>query len=232
MFASSHEPKDKPFISVSIDPIQRASFEKERKRREDSLKNYEKEQYARIRKQVKQQTGDYIWAAHRAAKVDAGKIDELARKAKLDPDVTKRWMQHLAKRREAGDSVFAAWFALAEIEGENFKTEAIRVLAEERLAKSPEVLRQALGQAETLEASAKALGKLCFEADENQPKLREVVYSDASPAKLSDGEAWRIMEVAGKEGIRSRRRRFDEVEGEHPGAPHRALVLLDKSCRL
>ncbi len=229
VFASSHEPKDKPFISVSIDPIQRASFEKERKRREDSLKNYEKEQYARIRKQVKQQTGDYIWAAHRAAKVDAGKIDELARKAKLDPDVTKRWMQHLAKRREAGDSVFAAWFALAEIEGENFTTEANRVLAEERLAKSPEVLRQALGQAETLEASAKAFGKLCFEADENQPKLREVVYSDASPAKLSDGEVWRIMEVAGKEGIRSRRRRFDEVEGEHPGAPNRAMVMLDKS---
>ena len=53
VFASSHEPKDKPFISDSIDPVQRASFEKERKRREDSLKNYEKEQYARIRKQVK-----------------------------------------------------------------------------------------------------------------------------------------------------------------------------------
>ena len=229
VFAGSHEPKDKPFISDSIDPIQRASFEKERKRREDSLKNYEKEQYARIRKQVKQQTGDYIWAAHRAAKVEAGKIDELARKAKLDPDVTKRWMRHLAKRREAGDSVFAAWFALAEIEGENFTTEAKRVLVEERLAKSPEVLRQALGQAETLEAAAKAFGKLCFEADENQPKLREVVYSDASPVKLSDGDVWRIMEVAGKEGIRSRRRRFDEVEGEHPGAPNRAMVMLDKS---
>ena len=42
VFASSHEPKDKPFISDSIDPVQRASFEKERKRREDSLKNYEK----------------------------------------------------------------------------------------------------------------------------------------------------------------------------------------------
>ena len=41
VFASSHEPKDKPFISDSIDPVQRASFEKERKRREDSLKNYD-----------------------------------------------------------------------------------------------------------------------------------------------------------------------------------------------
>ena len=63
------------------------------------------EQYARIRKQVKQQTGDYIWAAHRAAGVEAGKIDELARKSKLDPDVTRRWMSHLAKRRESADGV-------------------------------------------------------------------------------------------------------------------------------
>ena len=229
VFASSHEPKDKPFISDSIDPVQRASFEKERKRREDSLKNYEKEQYARIRKQVKQQTGDYIWAAHRAAGVEAGKIDELARKSKLDPDVTRRWMSHLAKRRESADPVFAVWFALAKLDEKSFATEAKRVLAEERLAKASEAVRQTLGQAETLEAAAKALGKLCFEADEKQPMLREVVYSDASPAKLSDGDVWRIMEVAGKEGIRSRRRRFDEVEGEHPGAPNRAMVLLDKS---
>ena len=229
VFVSSHEPKDKPFISDSIDPVQRASFEKERKRREDSLKNYEKEQYARIRKQVKRQTGDYIWAAHRAAGVEAGKIDELARKSKLDPDVTRRWMSHLAKRRESADPVFAVWFALAKLDEKSFATEAKRVLAEERLAKASEAVRQTLYQAETLEAAAKALGKLCFEADEKQPMLREVVYSDASPAKLSDGDVWRIMEVAGKEGIRSRRRRFDEVEGEHPGAPNRAMVLLDKS---
>ena len=30
---------------------------------------------------------------------EAGKIDELARKSKLDPDVTRRWMSHLAKQR-------------------------------------------------------------------------------------------------------------------------------------
>jgi len=228
VFASSHEPKSKPFISDSLDPIQRASFEKERKRREDSLKNYEKEQYARIRKQVKQQTGDYIWAAHRAAMVESSEIDELARKSRLDPDVTRRWMSHLAKRRNSEDPVFAAWFALGKLEEKSFTTEAERVLAEERLAKSPEAVLKVLGKAETLEAAAKALGKICFEAGENQLELRKVLYSDSSPAKLSDGDVWRIMEVAGKEGIRSRRRRFDEVEGEHPGAPNRAMVLLDK----
>ncbi|MCH2593904.1 MAG: DUF1553 domain-containing protein, partial [Pedosphaera sp.] len=58
---------------------------------------------------------------------------------------------------------------------------------------------------------------------------REVVYSDTSPAKLSDGDVLRVMEVKGREGIRSRRRKFDELEGEHPGAPNRAMVLLDKT---
>ena len=106
------------------------------KRREDELANYQREQYARVREQVKQQTGDYIWAAHRAAKVESAKVDELARKAKLDPEVTRRWMRHLAKRRESGDPVFAAWFVLAKLDAGSFDEQAKAALGGEALAKA------------------------------------------------------------------------------------------------
>ena len=79
--------------------------------------------------------------------IEAGKIDELARKSKLDPDVTRRWISHLAKRRESADPVFAVWFALAKLDEKSFAKEAKRVLAEERLAKASEAVRQTLGQA-------------------------------------------------------------------------------------
>ena len=216
VFASSHEPGDKPFISDAMDPAQRSAFEEERRDRKDKLENFKRKQFARVREQVKQQSGDYIWAAHRAAKIEAGKVDELARKAKLDPEVTRRWMRHLAKRRESGDPVFAAWFALAKP-------------GTEPLVKAHPAVREALGGAESLESAAKALGQLLHKAGEDQPKLREVIYSDASPAKLSEGDVLRIMDVKGREGIRSRKRRFDELEGEHPGAPNRAMVLLDNA---
>ena len=229
VFASSHEPGDKPFISEAIDPIQRAAFERERKRREDNLNNYQREQYARIREQVKQQTGDYIWAAHRSAKVPAAKLDELARKAKLDPDLTRRWMRHLTERRESDDPVFATWFALAKLDAKSFGEQVRAALDGESLDKAHPAVRAALQDADSLEAVAKALGQLLYEAGEDQPKLREVVYSDTSPAKLSDGDVMRVMEVKGREGIRSRRRKFDELEGEHPGAPNRAMVLLDNA---
>ena len=229
VFASSHEPGDKPFISEAIDPIQRAAFERERKRREDNLNNYQREQYARIREQVKQQTGDYIWAAHRSAKVPAAKLDELARKAKLDPDLTRRWMRHLTKRRESDDPVFATWFVLAKLDAKSFGEQGRAALDGESLDKAHPAVRAALQDADSLEAVAKALGQLLYEAGEDQPKLREVVYSDTSPAKLSDGDVMRVMEVKGREGIRSRRRKFDELEGEHPGAPNRAMVLLDNA---
>ena len=229
VFASSHEPADKPFISDAIDPVQRVAFEQERMRREDDLNNYRHEQYARIREQVKRQTGDYIWAAHRAAKVEVGKVDELARKSKLDPDVTRRWMRHLAKRRESDDPVFSAWFALAKLDAKSFGEQAKAVMDGEPLAKAHPAVRAALNEAESLEAAAKSLGQLLYKAGEDQPTLRDVVYSDASPAKLSDGDVMRVMEVRGKEGIRSRRRKFDELEGEHPGAPNRAMVLLDNA---
>ena len=229
VFASSHEPGDKPFISDAIDPIQRAAFDEERKRREDKLNNYKREQYARVREQVKEQTGDYVWAAHRAAKVPAAKVDELARKAKLDPELTRRWMGHLAKRRESGDPVFAAWFALAKLDAGSFGEQAKAVLGGEPLANVHPAVRAALAEAGSLEAAAKSLGQLLYKAKSDQPKLREAVHSDDSPAKLSDGDVNRVMDVKGREGIRSRKRKFDELEGEHPGAPNRAMVLLDNA---
>jgi hypothetical protein len=229
VFASSHEPGDKPFISEAVDPIQRAAFEREHRQREDNLNNYQREQYARIREQVKRQTGDYIWAAHRSAKVPAAKLDELARKAKLDPDLTRRWMRHLTKRRESGDPTFATWFALAKLDAKSFGEQARAALDGESLDKAHPAVRAALQDLDSLEAVAKALGQLLYKAGENQPRLREVVYSDTSPAKLSDGDVMRVMEVKGREGIRSRRRKFDELEGEHPGAPNRAMVLLDNA---
>ena len=229
VFASSHEPGDKPFISDAIDPIERVAFDEERKRREDKLNNYKREQYARVREQVKEQTGDYVWAAHRAAKLPAGKVDELARKAKLDPELTRRWMRHLAKRRESGDPVFAAWFALTKLDAGSFGEQAKAVLGGEPLANAHPAVRAALAEAGSLEAAAKSLGQLLYQAKSGQPKLREAVHSDDSPAKLSDGDVNRVMDVEGRQGIRSRKRKFDELEGEHPGAPNRAMVLLDNA---
>ena len=97
------------------------------------------------------------------------------------------------------------------------------------MAKAHPAVRAAFNDAESLESAAKSLGQLLYKAEEDQPKLHEVVYSDASPAKLSDGDVMRVMDVEGRQGIRSRRRKFDELEGEHPGAPNRAMVLLDNS---
>ena len=229
VFASSHEPGDKPFISDAIDPIERVAFDEERKRREDKLNNYKREQYARVREQVKEQTGDYVWAAHRAAKLPAAKVDELARKAKLDPELTRRWMRHLAKRRESGDPVFAAWFALTKLDAGSFGEQAKAVLGGEPLANAHPAVLAVLAEAGSLEAAAKSLGQLLYKAKSGQPKLREAVHSDDSPAKLSDGDVNRVMDVKGREGIRSRKRKFDELEGEHPGAPNRAMVLLDNA---
>ena len=229
VFASSYEPKEKPFISESSDPIKRLSFQKELKRRQDNLKKYEIAQYERIRKQVKQETGEYIWAAHRATKVAPEKIDELARKSKLDPEITRRWMGYLSKQRESNDLVFALLFSLAEIKKEFYPVKFKDVLDRESFKNVPKVILEAIRQTATLKDAINVFGNLCVEADESQLMLNKIVYSDNSPAKLSDSDVWRIMEVAGKEGIRSRRRKFDEIEGEHPGAPNRAMVMVDKS---
>ena len=138
-------------------------------------------------------------------------------------------MRYLAKRRESGDPVFAAWFALTKLDAASFGEQAKAVLGGKPLANVHPAVRSVLSEAGSLEVAAKSLGLLLYKAKAEEPKLREAVHSDDSPAKLSDGAVNRVMDVKGKEGIRSRKRKFDELEGEHPGAPNRAMVLLDNA---
>ncbi|MBI3853901.1 MAG: PSD1 domain-containing protein [Verrucomicrobia bacterium] len=65
------------------------------------------------------------------------------------------------------------------------------------------------------------------EAD--QEALRQVLYADDAPARISDGEVERLFDVKSIQKVRALRRKLDELEATHPGAPPRAMALVDNA---
>jgi len=61
----------------------------------------------------------------------------------------------------------------------------------------------------------------------DQEALRQVLYADSSPAKIPDGEVERLFDVPSIQKVRALRRKLDELEATHPGAPPRAMALVD-----
>jgi len=65
--------------------------------------------------------------------------------------------------------------------------------------------------------------------DANQEALREVLYSESSPANLTSGEIRRLFDVPTAQKVRALQRKLEELDATHPGAPPKAMVLADNS---
>ncbi|MBA4147683.1 MAG: DUF1553 domain-containing protein [Verrucomicrobia bacterium] len=64
--------------------------------------------------------------------------------------------------------------------------------------------------------------------DPNREEIRQLLYGKSSPFELSEAEVQKLFEVPAIERTRELRRQIDELEALHPGAPPRAMSLVDK----
>ena len=98
----------------------------------------------------------------------------------------------------------------------------------------------------TLEALAKVYGRVFISIDrqwedllKEQPEatgfqdpaedsLRMILFAPDGPSNLPLGELTRLFEVKVAEKVRRLKRRLEGLDAEHPGAPARAMALLDK----
>jgi hypothetical protein len=252
IFASSHEPKDEPLLGIPAPKELQEKYEKEKKKRDDAVKSFRDEKTTEMYSQLRNRSGEYLLAAFDTSHLsDKSKAENLARERKLDPGVVQRWNESLAKWSNSTNAIFAPWFSFASLSETNFTTGAKPVAEKissqkfinpivvsaftnapasmkevsERYGKifadTEKLWRDALTEQAKL-TNAPALTSL---ADTNREALRQILYASDAPPNLDNVE--KLFDIPTSQKLRALQRESDELDATDPGAPPRAMALLD-----
>ncbi len=258
VFASSHEPGEKPLLGPNPDPRRAAEYAVEKAKREQELTDFRTTRTAEMVKLLRQRVGDYLLCAQDSLGLDWTNLEGTARVRSLDPGLVGAWKTRLEKWRGSTNPVFAPWFALAALGTNDFTARSSAWL--DSLAAHPdpahpphplilqsltahplnnfaevatrygETLRHADQAWQDALAAAKTAGQPEPAALPDAPleSLRGILYSDDSPVREAMRDIDRFFDTPTAQKLRALRRKVEELDATHPGAPLRAMALLDK----
>ena len=256
VFASTHEPSDKPLLGAGATPKEYPEYLAERKKREQELEDFKRDKEKEVLTKIRGQVGDYLLVLHDAARAEDEKKEGLVRERKLQPSLSRQFRRVSKDWSEKGNPIFVPWFAFAKVSGSNF-TERAREVAESFAsggdstnAVNPAVaaIFVATNPPASMKEVADRYNKLFAEVDlewrkleTNSPSaktlpnadreaLREILYGKGSPiAALEGDELRRFTDTPAQQKFRALKRKVDELDATHPGAPPRAMALLDNN---
>lgn len=252
VFASCNEPAEKPLLGSQAMPKEYPEYLAERKKRADELENYRHDREEEVRTKIRGQVGDYLLAVHDSSVDDEGKKEGLVRERKLQPSLARQYKKAIKEWSAKPHPIFAPWFAFAALPSTNFAARSREVMAElgrgSSNAINPVIAQRLIaGDApSTLKEVAERLNSLFAEVDlewrtlltntptatalagKDREALREILYATDTPImSLDSGELQRFTDTPVQQKIRALKRKLDEVDATHPGAPPRAMALVD-----
>jgi hypothetical protein len=256
IFASSEEPKDEPLLGTHPEAKIYEEYLAEHSKREKERKDFVAQKEAEVAEKIRHESGEYLFAAYEKQHLaDKSQADAAAAKKKLDSGLINRWVASLDSWSKTTNSVFAPWFAFAALSTNDFPAKAKELAArfssnkDASTSVNPLVAKAFAGEPPaSMQAVAERYGKLFVEVDElwkkaaaatNSPAstaltdpseeaVRQVLYAADSPANLPVAEFHRLYDVPSAQMIRSLKRKVDELDATHLGAPPRAMALEDK----
>ena len=259
VFNSSQEPDEKPLLGPNPNPTHAAAYAKDKADREKELAEFRAERTRDIAKKLRERVGDYLLAAQDSMALDWTNLEGLARVRSLDPGLVGAWKGRLEHWQGDGNANFGPWFALARLGTNDFAARAKVVLdshGHPGATNAPwnprvvEALRNPLPT--SFGDVAKRYGELLVEADRawsdalelaktqgrpvpeslpnpDQERLRLVLTAPDSPVMAAMKDIDRFFDTPTGQKIRALKRKVDELEATHPGAPLRAMAYLDRS---
>lgn len=249
VFASSHEPDPKPLIGANPNPVLTQKYEAERAKREKERNDFMAAKVEQARKELRERIGDYLLAVH-DARTAGDKREELIRARKLSPAVVNRWQGRLETWAKAPHPIFGPYLAWTTLPTNDLATRAPE-LARGYAANSvstnrlnplvaslfgsnapvsvPELTARYAALFQQIEAEWQTIAKTGGKAlpDADREALREVLYGAESPVSVDWDLAYRLVPTPDQQRYRALQRRLDELEATDPGAPLRAMALLD-----
>jgi hypothetical protein len=234
VFASSTTPKELPLLGAPEKTPEYAAYEKELHGKEGEITSFKMARHATLVAgfRTPEKIAEYLFASR-----DGKAPEEPPVKKRPDPNlpnpvILRRWMATLKKAAETRDAVFAPWLAYAALPEKDFAERAIDVLpslpdvnpiVRESFAEAPTTLKEAAQRYGSLLASFNTDGAM---PDPAMEAIRLAVCApDAAPnMPLDDVDQFLSQDDKGK--LRKMRK---DLEGSqfHPGAPPRAMALVD-----
>ncbi len=258
VFASSHEPDEKPLLGVKPAGKLYDEYLAEKQKRIETKKSFRENKETEWLNKLRKESGEYLLASYQTQfPTNKDDIDKFAHSQKLEPMVLRRWVTSLETWSKQTNSIFGAWFEFAALPETNFT------------AKAKEISKSLKGKANINPAVAKAFatnapvsmkdvaetyGKLFVRVnkqwrelttpptnltekfspptamtDAASEELRLVLFASGAPPNLTSGEIEPLFNVAMSSRVRELQRQIDELDATHSGAPPRSMALLDNT---
>jgi len=187
------------------------------------------------------------------------KFDVFAGARKLNPEILKRWQAYLGEPAGTSDPMLAPWFALAALPADEFAEQARELLATwstepaSNQAHNAEVLRALTkaapaslkdvaavynGVVKSVEerwtaalAAAEKAGKTIPESlpDTDAEAVRSWILAEHSPSFIKPAAAAEMIKRQINDKTAALKREIEALNWTEPGAPLRAMALVDKA---
>jgi hypothetical protein len=248
IFASSMEPDEEPLLGIEVPENARKKYLAEHEKRVDARDKYRAGQERAMSARLRNQSGEYMLAAYEAqAATNKTDSEAVAHAHKLDPKMLRRWMTALDGWRQSQPAIFGPWFAFAALPEKDFATRA-KGLVEKTNVNSLVAHALAGEPPAAMKDVADRYGRLFTEIDKrwqqtlaatNSPvatklpdpdaeAVRQILYAADAPANLPPTEFDRLYETPVAQKLRALQRQVAELDASSPGAPPRAMALVDR----
>ncbi|HET9274111.1 MAG TPA: DUF1549 domain-containing protein, partial [Methyloceanibacter sp.] len=249
VFASCAEPTVPPLYEPPPATAEYAKFEKELANRERKLMDFVRAKHEELTAGARRRVAEYLVAAH--ALRDQPSTEDfmlIADGNDLNPTMTVRWQKYLDNRARKPDAVFGPWHALARLPDKDFATlapdvlnkalaEPVNPLVGKSLAgRAPRSMAEvAVCYAEVLQGvevrwrDAVKLGQPRMK-EPAEEELRLVLFGPDAPANvamLPYGDLSLLPDRPSQAKLQEYRKALEKWRTSGPGAPPRALTLVD-----
>ena len=252
VFASCREPSELPLLG---DPVQSPLYEEflaAKAEKQQEVDQWLENKRLATLNELRSRVADYLsYLAKTLPNAGGGEVEQKGSRGVLRPPAIKRWRDYLAGWADKPHPVWSLWHRLAAIEPDQFSAEVAGLLhqpseelVEEIYPGLWEQLRATPPQ--SMVAAAEAIGSylestyqqwqealkqepaLTALPDEHQERLRAMLFADDSPTTLDTGQMQAHLDQAERNEYNRQLSKVKAVESQHPGAPGRAMVLVDQ----
>mgnify|MGYP000883632707 CR=1 FL=1 len=259
VFASSEEPAELPLLGPLVDSPAYQEFKRKTAAAEARVAERARQEVEKFLAGVRAKTGDYLLGAHDASRLRPDeKLELFAGTRKLQLEVLKRYQPWLAARAASPGPELGPWFAFAALPEADFASGAAALLArwrEEPPAYNAALL-QALLAREAPPASLADVAAVYNEvgaaadrawvaeeqaarkaaapappplADAGLEAVRQLTAAADAPANLGHDAAAALIRRQINDRTAALKRDVESLHWTEPGAPLRAMALVDKA---